>query len=123
MRFVFLWVSIVLAAGAACGSKLPKYKYTDEPDPRNKDVLLGVGDTIVAERTSVGRYTIKFVGLQKQPGHSEIVQVTGMGSLLRTCQIFAWSNSGDGTGLQAAVECRDGNGSYVDTRYEILVIE
>ena len=46
MRFVFLWVSIVLAAGAACGSGLPKYKYTEEPDPRNKDVVLGVGDTI-----------------------------------------------------------------------------
>jgi polysaccharide export outer membrane protein len=46
MRFVFLSVSIVLAMCAACGSKLPKYDYLKEPDPRNKDVVLGVGDTI-----------------------------------------------------------------------------
>jgi polysaccharide export outer membrane protein len=46
MRFVFLWVSIVLAACAACGSGLPRYKYTEEPDPRGKDIVLGVGDTL-----------------------------------------------------------------------------
>jgi polysaccharide export outer membrane protein len=49
MRFVFLLVSIVLAACAACGSMRPKYDYRREPDCatlRNGDVVLGVGDTI-----------------------------------------------------------------------------
>jgi polysaccharide biosynthesis/export protein len=46
MRLVFLLVSIVLVACAACGSKQPKYACVNEPDPRNKDFVLGVGDTI-----------------------------------------------------------------------------
>lgn len=46
MRCVLLWASIVLAACAACGSNLSKYPYAREPDPRNKEVVLGVGDTI-----------------------------------------------------------------------------
>jgi polysaccharide biosynthesis/export protein len=31
---------------AACPPKLPKYDYAAEPDPRNKELVLGVGDTI-----------------------------------------------------------------------------
>jgi polysaccharide export outer membrane protein len=49
MRFVFLLASIVLVAGVACGSTLPKHDYRKEPDCatlRNQDVVLGVGDTI-----------------------------------------------------------------------------
>jgi polysaccharide export outer membrane protein len=46
MRLVCLFVSIVLAACAACGSKLPRYDCAKEPDRWNKDVVLGVGDTI-----------------------------------------------------------------------------
>jgi polysaccharide export outer membrane protein len=46
MRFVCLFVSIVLAACAAYGSKLPKYDCAKEPDPWNNEIVLGVGDTI-----------------------------------------------------------------------------
>jgi polysaccharide export outer membrane protein len=35
-----------LFALGACPPKLPKYDYTQEPDPRNKELVLGVGDTI-----------------------------------------------------------------------------
>jgi len=37
---------VVLALLASCGSNLPKYNYAGEPDPRNKEVTLGVGDVV-----------------------------------------------------------------------------
>lgn len=37
-------VAVVLAAG--CPSQLPKYDYAKEPDPRTKELVLGVGDQI-----------------------------------------------------------------------------
>jgi len=37
-------VALVLAAG--CPSSLPKYDYPKEPDPRNKELVLGVGDVV-----------------------------------------------------------------------------
>jgi polysaccharide export outer membrane protein len=46
MRSIFLLVSIALAACAARESRLPDRACVNEPDPRNKDVVLGVGDTI-----------------------------------------------------------------------------
>jgi polysaccharide export outer membrane protein len=36
--------ALVLAAG--CPSTLPKYDYTKEPDPRSRELTLGVGDSI-----------------------------------------------------------------------------
>lgn len=44
MRAVFLIFSVLVLAG--CPYKLPKHNYTDEPDPRNKELVLGVGDAI-----------------------------------------------------------------------------
>jgi polysaccharide biosynthesis/export protein len=46
MRSVYVLLLLVVAL-AACGPTLPKYDYSKEPDPRNKEVVLGVGDTIV----------------------------------------------------------------------------
>lgn len=37
---------VVLVIAAACGSNLPKYDYASEPDPRVKEVVLGVGDVV-----------------------------------------------------------------------------
>jgi hypothetical protein len=37
---------VVLVVAAACGSNLPKYDYASEPDPRAKEVVLGVGDIV-----------------------------------------------------------------------------
>ena len=37
---------VVLVIAAACGSNLPKYDYASEPDPRSKEVVLGVGDVV-----------------------------------------------------------------------------
>jgi polysaccharide export outer membrane protein len=43
MRVLLLLTLVVLAA---CPPKLPKYDYAQEPDPRNAELVLGVGDTI-----------------------------------------------------------------------------
>lgn len=37
---------VLLALIAGCGSNLPKYDYAGELDPRNKEVVLGVGDVV-----------------------------------------------------------------------------
>jgi polysaccharide export outer membrane protein len=37
-------VALVLAAG--CPAHLPNYDYAKEPDPRNKELVLGVGDVV-----------------------------------------------------------------------------
>jgi polysaccharide export outer membrane protein len=36
----------VVLAGSACGGALPTYDYAKEPDPRNKELVLGVGDVV-----------------------------------------------------------------------------
>jgi len=41
----FFLVSLALV-GVACGSALPNYDYSKEPDPRNKELVLGVGDVV-----------------------------------------------------------------------------
>src|SRR5690349_20255243 len=43
MRFVAVFA---LLAVVACGHSLPNYPYASEPDPRDKEVTLGVGDVI-----------------------------------------------------------------------------
>jgi polysaccharide export outer membrane protein len=45
MRIVVLLALVTLA----CGSSLGNYKYAEEPDPRNKELTLGVGDVIVID--------------------------------------------------------------------------
>lgn len=37
---------VLLALIVGCGSNLPKYNYAGELDPRNKEVVLGVGDVV-----------------------------------------------------------------------------
>lgn len=37
---------VLIALIAGCGTTLPKYNYAAEPDPRNKEVVLGVGDIV-----------------------------------------------------------------------------
>ncbi|HUJ60115.1 MAG TPA: polysaccharide biosynthesis/export family protein [Kofleriaceae bacterium] len=39
-------IALVVMLVAACGSSLPNYEYNKEPDPRNKELVLGVGDVI-----------------------------------------------------------------------------
>jgi polysaccharide export outer membrane protein len=42
------WALAVIAAliAAACGASLPNYDYAKEPDPRSKELTLGVGDQV-----------------------------------------------------------------------------
>jgi hypothetical protein len=49
------------------------------------------------------------------------VQVTPIGTSLTSCNVVRWNNSGNG--LQAIIECRNRAGQFVDSRYEVLVIE
>jgi polysaccharide export outer membrane protein len=37
---------LVLVLAAGCPPKIPNYDYAKEPDPRNKELVLGVGDVI-----------------------------------------------------------------------------
>jgi hypothetical protein len=79
------------------------------------------GGAITATRSAAGRYAMSFGGLEKLPGHTEHVQVTSMGTTLSTCNVVNWTNSSDG--LKVLVECRDGAGQFVDSPYNVLVIE
>lgn len=45
-RLLVLAASLVAIALAACGPTLPNYDYSQEPDPRNQEWVLGVGDQI-----------------------------------------------------------------------------
>ncbi|MFT3696389.1 MAG: polysaccharide biosynthesis/export family protein [Kofleriaceae bacterium] len=38
--------ALIVLLCAACGSALPNYDYSKEPDPRNKELTLGVGDVV-----------------------------------------------------------------------------
>lgn len=44
MKRRFLLIALVVLAG--CGVKAPNYDYAQEPDPRNTEYVLGVGDDI-----------------------------------------------------------------------------
>ena len=39
-------LALVLALLVACGPNLSNYDYKNEPDPRNKELVLGVGDVV-----------------------------------------------------------------------------
>lgn len=80
------------------------------------------GGAITAVRNAIGRYVITFAGLQKLPGHTENVQVTGWGLGATVCKVTGWGNSG--SSIQVGVECRRlSNGSFIDSRFNVLVIE
>jgi hypothetical protein len=64
---------------------------------------------------------MNFAGLQKIGIRTEHVQVTAINSGLVTCSVVNRGNSADG--LLANIECRNGSGQLVDSRYDVLVIE
>ena len=38
--------AVILLIAASCGSSVPHYDYAKEPDPRSKELVLGVGDVV-----------------------------------------------------------------------------
>jgi hypothetical protein len=78
------------------------------------------GGAITITRSSVGRYLVELAGLQKEPGHTENVQVSALSTLPRTCNAVDIRNSA--TGLQVSVECRQG-AAMVDARFQLTVLE
>jgi hypothetical protein len=79
------------------------------------------GGAITATRSAVGRYQMRFAGLATPARRGETVQVTPMGMTWATCTVPGWGSDGDD--LVVTVECRAAAGAYVDTRYDLLVIE
>jgi polysaccharide export outer membrane protein len=39
-------LALIVALAAGCGGSIPNYDYSKEPDPRNKELVLGVGDVV-----------------------------------------------------------------------------
>ena len=78
MRAIGLFIIVLLG----CGSTLPPYDYSKEPDPRNKELILGVGDTVAVNvwenkdlntETTIrpdGTITIPLVGDLKAAGET-----------------------------------------------------
>jgi polysaccharide export outer membrane protein len=46
LRIGRVLAALVLVLAAGCPPKIPSYDYAKEPDPRNKELTLGVGDVI-----------------------------------------------------------------------------
>jgi polysaccharide export outer membrane protein len=46
LRFGRMLAALVLVLAAGCTPKIPNYEYAKEPDPRSKELTLGVGDVI-----------------------------------------------------------------------------
>jgi len=117
--------SVIQIAGGRPGRRVG-FAVADRPTtasytPATNSSFNSSGGAITATRWAVGRYTMNFAALQKLAGATEHVQVAAIRTLLTTCNVVNWGNSTDG--LAANIECRNGSGQFVDTRYHVLVIE
>jgi probable HAF family extracellular repeat protein len=121
--------SILQVAGGRRGRRLG-FAVADQEDaasytPDSSTSFSSSGGAITATRSSAGRYRIDFVGQQKEPGHTETVHVTPVGTTPASCNVVAWANF-EGLpvrGLSVFVECRDLASQFVDTHYQVLIIE
>lgn len=77
------------------------------------------GGAIRITRTSIGNYSVRFVGLGGNGKAGGTVQVTGYGSDANDCKVRFWSSSG--ADMTASVRCTTPAGRDVDARYTILV--
>jgi hypothetical protein len=117
--------SVVQIAGGRPGKRVgfavANLPTTASYTPATNSSFNSSGGAITATRSAVGRYAMNFAGLQKLGSATEHVQVAAISNLLATCNVVHWGNSADG--LLASIECRNGSGQLVDTRYDVLVIE
>ena len=82
------------------------------------------GEAVRITHLATGSYRVSFPGLAKVGNRPETVHVSPYGGGLFTCQVQGWSNSGDGSALDATVRCWNrGNGDPADTYFTILVLE
>jgi probable HAF family extracellular repeat protein len=118
--------SVVQVAGGRpnrrIGFAIADQSTTDSYTPSANSAFNSSGGEITATRSAIGQYTIEFAGLQKLSGHTEHVQVTPFGTTLSTCNVVNWNNSTSG-GLKVRTECRNGAGEFMDSQYNVLVIE
>ena len=111
----------VAGRGGGSDSPMAHLKENASYTPHASLSFNSAGGAITATRSSVGHYAMHFAGLQKLPGRTEHVQVTAASPTLATCNVVSWESSADG--LTVFVECRDGAGQFMDSRYHVLVIE
>lgn len=107
MRAVILSVLAMLVLGG-CPYQLPKYDYGKEPDPRNKELVLGVGDSIAinvwenkdlstdATIRADGSITIPLVGDVKAAGQTPTALKQAI--LLRVQRYVKIVGGGSGSG-------------------------
>jgi hypothetical protein len=89
--------------------------------PASDSAFNSAGGAITAARSAVGRYSMTFAGLAATPGLGEHVQVAPVAESRVTCNVASWAAAGPD--LRVNVECRNAAAQFVDTRYEVLVIE
>lgn len=80
------------------------------------------GGSILITRSAAGRYSVLFRGLRKLPGAKETVQVSSYGAGFTSCTVVNWGNVAP-SDLRVNVECRNSAGAFVDSRYQVMVIE
>ena len=116
--------SVVQVAGGRPGQRIGFARTTTSHTPHESTVFNSAGGAITATRSSVGHYAMHFAGLQKLTGRTEHVQVSAVTPstpTLSTCNVACWKSSTDG--LTVFVECRDRDGQFMDSQYQVLVIE
>ncbi len=82
------------------------------------------GEPVRITHQATGSYLVSFPGLAKVENRPETVHVSPYGGGLFTCQVQGWSNSAEGSSLDATVRCWNrANGDPADTYFTILVLE
>jgi len=102
------------------------YALADQPSaagpysPDDMYQLNSSGRGITVTRDSTGWYLVHVLGLARQPGQRDNVQVTAYGSPAGThCKLLSWRN--DGSDLIVPVHCHRADGNATDSRFTILV--
>ncbi len=82
------------------------------------------GGRVRVTRQGTGVYQVSFPGLAKEGVRPETVHVSPYGGGPGSCQVQGWSNSADGSSLEALVRCWNrSTGLAADAYFTILVLE
>jgi len=88
------------------------------PDPNFRHSSTGA--SIEITRPSTGVYTVRFIGLGRQAGQRDNVQVTGLGGAAGVyCKVGGWQSNGPD--LFAGARCFTADGVPADSRFTMLL--
>lgn len=82
------------------------------------------GQSVAVTRTATGTYAVRFPGLARPAGGSDIVMVTAVGAATTGwCSVGTWGNNG--ADLTATVRCRDAmtGGLLADQQFAIVLLQ